>query len=136
MAIFLFKFIRRKVKENQALKESQALKEHQAQQAVPTTDDTHLVPEVVPSQGRNKAHHNDNTEHAYAGIAVAKASPAASIDLQAAILHKEEARQRRIRQWKLMLGLALPNFLAAVDVTIVAPAIPQISSHFGRLIFT
>jgi hypothetical protein len=44
---------------------------------------------------------------------------------------KAEARRRRIRQLKLMLGLVLPNFLAAMDVTIVAPAIPLISSHFG-----
>jgi hypothetical protein len=46
---------------------------------------------------------------------------------------EEERRRRNIRQWKLMIGLALPNFLASVDVTIVAPAIPLISSHFGML---
>ena len=30
------------------------------------------------------------------------------------------------------MGLILPNFLASVDVTIVAPAIPAISSHFSK----
>jgi hypothetical protein len=85
MAIYLFKLIRRK------------LREREAQKDIPTTNDSHLVPEPAEETARQKA----------------------------------EARQRNIRQLKLMLGLVLPNFLAAMDVTIVAPAIPLISSYFG-----
>lgn len=44
---------------------------------------------------------------------------------------KEEARRMTIYRWKMIIGLALPNFLSAVDLTIVAPAIPTISSHFS-----
>ena len=45
---------------------------------------------------------------------------------------KEQPRNSKtIRRWKLILALFLPNFLASLDVTIVAPAIPAISSHFG-----
>ncbi|KAH8731040.1 major facilitator superfamily domain-containing protein [Phaeosphaeriaceae sp. PMI808] len=96
MAIYLYKLIRRKIRENHAKK------------TVPTTDDSHLVPEVAPSH-------------------------AASVSAKEDSKQKEETRRRRAHQWKLMLGLALPNFLAAVDVTIVAPAIPLISSHFNHL---
>lgn len=124
MAILLIKYIRRKLKENEAKK------------AVPTTDDSHLVPEVASNQTQQQQHRKDNVEHAYAGVPTTAGSHVDSISSQAAVRQKEEDRQRRNRQWKLMIGLALPNFLAAIDVTIVAPAIPQISSHFGRLILT
>jgi hypothetical protein len=115
MAIFLFKFIRRK------------LREREAQKAVPTTDDSHLVPEYAPGnelQDTSYSHHHgpsaDSTgSHIY------------FITPEEAARQKGESRRRSIRQLKLMLGLALPNFLAAMDVTIVAPAIPLISSHFG-----
>jgi hypothetical protein len=48
--------------------------------------------------------------------------------------HQEQKTNQRSKsdQWLLLLGLVLPNFLAAVDVTIVSPAIPLISSHFGN----
>jgi MFS family permease len=51
-------------------------------------------------------------------------------------VEKAEARKRNIRQWKLLIGLLLPNFLASVDVTIVAPAIPLISSDFSPSLLT
>ncbi|OCK83273.1 MFS multidrug transporter [Lepidopterella palustris CBS 459.81] len=46
---------------------------------------------------------------------------------------KVETRRRRIYRWKMIAGLILPNFLASVDTTIVAPAVPIISSHFNHL---
>jgi hypothetical protein len=45
---------------------------------------------------------------------------------------KEETRRRRRYRWKLIFGLFLPYFLASVDTTIVATALPTIASHFGE----
>ncbi|KAF7453452.1 ProP, Permease major facilitator superfamily [Pyrenophora tritici-repentis] len=118
MAIFLFQFIRRK------------LRECQARKAIPTTDDSHLVPE---KHTYNKSQRTLNrNEHAGSEAAV----PGSHINYltpEEAAQQKAEIRRRKIRQWKLILGLLLPNFLAAMDVTIVAPAIPLLSSHFNRL---
>jgi hypothetical protein len=111
MAIYLFKLVRRKIRESEAKK------------AVPTTEDSHLVPEVTPGQRQHQGQDN-NREH---GVI----DPATSSNAHA--LRKTEARKRNVRQMKLLAGLALPNFLAFIDVTIVAPAIPLISSHFSKL---
>lgn len=107
MAIYLFKLIRNKVREKQASK------------AIPTTDDSHLIPNMSPRHSQQEISCTKNVD--------------VPISAEDAARHKEEARKRDIRQWKLMIGLALPNFLAAIDVTIVAPAIPLISSHFSTL---
>ncbi|KAF2995827.1 hypothetical protein E8E13_002052 [Curvularia kusanoi] len=110
MAIWLFK------------KARGAYRDHQAQKAVPTTDDSHLVPEAPSS-------HIQHTENG-----TELGSPRASTEYGGMTAQeKAAARQRNIQQWKLLIGLILPNFLAAVDVTIVAPAIPLISSDFNRL---
>lgn len=105
-----------------------AIREYQAKKIVPTTDESHLIPETVPAYGQHKSVDNQNN--------IELASPRASHSL---IEHpkenskeKEEAHQQNIQR-KLLLGLVLPNFLAAVDVTIVAPAIPLISSDFSSL---
>jgi hypothetical protein len=118
MAIFLFKLIRRKFREREARK------------AIPTTDDSHLVPEHSP------AHELQNTSYSHHhGLSIdSTGSRIRFLTPEEAALQKAEARRRSIRQLKLMLGLALPNFLAAMDVTIVAPAIPLISSHFSMLL--
>ncbi|KAJ4990016.1 MFS multidrug transporter [Stagonosporopsis vannaccii] len=106
-----------------------AIREHQAKKAVPTTEDSHLVPETTKSHKQHSRYDSEN------GIELG--SPRASQDITAltkeAAQEKAEARQRNIQQWKLLIGLVLPNFLAAVDVTIIAPAIPLISSDFNRL---
>ncbi|KAH7388865.1 hypothetical protein BKA66DRAFT_414747 [Pyrenochaeta sp. MPI-SDFR-AT-0127] len=120
MAIYLFKLVRRKVKERRA------------QEAIPTVDESHLVPEVSPGQGQ-QAHHTPHNQCSHSELTPSTENNGSLVNAEEVAQHKAEARQRRIRQWKLMLGLALPNFLAAVDVTIVAPAIPLISSHFNRL---
>lgn len=112
MAIYLFRLIRGK------------LREHKAQKAVPTTDDTHLVPEHGSKERQQKTHGGSNST-------TSTRKHVDPVTTEEGARNKGEARRRTIRQWKLMLGLALPNFLAAVDVTIVAPAIPLISSHFG-----
>jgi hypothetical protein len=116
MAIYLFKLVRRKIKENQAKK------------AVPTTDESHLVPNVVGHH--QKLNSNDLTQ-GDTELAALTQNRDDSVDKEQVARQKEDARKRTARQWKLMLGLALPNFLASVDVTIVAPAIPLISSHFS-----
>lgn len=116
MAIYLFKLARRKYRENQAKK------------AVPTTDDSHLVPNLA--RHHQKLDSNDHTQEA-SEVTTLTQKRDDHVDAEEAARQKEESRKRTIRQWKLMIGLALPNFLAAVDVTIVAPAIPLISSHFS-----
>jgi hypothetical protein len=117
MAFWLFKQVRG------------ALREHKAKKAVPTTDDSYSVLETNPSHLQHKRLDSQN------GIELS--SPRASNSLidrsHENAQQKEEAHQRNMQQWKLLIGLVLPNFLAAVDVTIVAPAIPLISSEFGSL---
>lgn len=104
-----------------------AIREHQAKKAVPTTEDSHLVPETTPSQKQ----YNSET-----GIQLSspRASQSITEPTKETAQEKEAARQRNIQQWKLLIGLVLPNFLAAVDVTIVAPAIPLISSDFSAFV--
>ncbi|KAF9695763.1 hypothetical protein EKO04_005898 [Ascochyta lentis] len=106
-----------------------AFREHQAKKAVTTTNDSHLVPEMLPSQERHKRLDSEND--------IELGSPRASHSLiehsTTTAQEKEESRRRDMQQLMLLMGLVLPNFLAAVDVTIVAPAIPLISSDFDRL---
>ncbi|KAH7095660.1 major facilitator superfamily domain-containing protein [Paraphoma chrysanthemicola] len=120
MAIYLFKLIRRKVRESQAKK------------AIPTNDETHLVPEIDPAQGQQKLH-SFKAAHTQSAKDASMSGHINSLTPEEAARQKEESRKRTARQWKLMIGLILPNFLASIDVTIVAPAIPLISSHFNRL---
>jgi hypothetical protein len=120
MAYFLFKFVRRKLRENEAKK------------AIPTTNESHLVPDVAPGHQTDQQLHTQQYEQNTVGAASSSQSHVDPVDPEEAARHKAESRQRNIRQFKLMLGLALPNFLASIDVTIVAPAIPLISSHFSR----
>lgn len=117
MAILLYKYIRGKYRENKAGKSA-------------TADESQLVPEIVPKQHRtaDSIEVQANPTPVQSSEAHISTS-AANSEENARIAAK--ASQRRNRRWKLILGLALPNFLAAVDVTIVAPAIPIISSHFS-----
>jgi hypothetical protein len=116
MAIYLFKLVRRKIRENEAKK------------AIPTTDDSHLAPEVAPNHPQHQEQQHNSHGHGYSQLAASRDD---HVNPDEIARQKEEARKRSNRQWKLMIGLALPNFLAAIDVTIVAPAIPLISSHFS-----
>jgi len=116
MAFYLFKLVREKIRENEAKK------------AIPTTDESNLAPEVT-GHHHQKLDSNDHTQDGAELEALARHRDD-SVDEERVARKEEEARKRAARQWNLMLGLALPNFLASVDVTIVAPAIPLISSHF------
>lgn len=104
-----------------------AIREHQAKKAVPTTQDSHLVPETTASQKEHKRYDSEN------GIkpSSSRASQSIAEHTEKTVQEKAEARRHNIAQWKLLIGLILPNFLSAVDVTIIAPAIPLISSHFS-----
>jgi hypothetical protein len=129
MAFVLFKFVRRKIRDSGA------------KEAISTTKDSKLVesyllPEVAPGQKHQQSSPQHDTEHDMAGSMRFADSHVEALSAEEVARHKVEARRRNIHQWKLMLGIALPNFLAAVDVTIVAPAIPLISSHFSMSIFT
>ncbi len=104
-----------------------AIRKHQAKKAVPTTEDSHLVPETTLShQQQNKLNNENGVE-----LSSPRASQSIAEHTKETAQEKAEARQQNIQQWKLLIGLVLPNFLAAVDVTIVAPAIPLISSDFS-----
>jgi hypothetical protein len=120
MAFYLFKLVRRKIRENQTKK------------AATTTDESHLMPEISPSHQTYQQLHKQQDEHDSAGTSASIQSHVDTIGSEEAARHKAESRKRNIRQWKLMIGLALPNFLASLDVTIVAPVIPLISSHFSE----
>lgn len=104
-----------------------AIRAHQAKNAVPTTDDSHLVPETGLLQHGHKRLDSQND----IGLAPPRANHCMIDQPKETAQEKEEAHPRNTQQWKLLIGLILPNFLAAVDVTIVAPAIPLISSDFS-----
>ena len=122
MAILLYKYIRGKYRENKAAKAA-------------TSDEGHLMPEISPEQEPKQHRAADRVDDQINGTSIQ--SPKAHTNTISAANSEENARiaaeasQRRKRRWKLILGLVLPNFLAAVDVTIAAPAIPIISSHFS-----
>lgn len=117
MAIFLFQFVRRK------------LRERETRKIIPTTDDSHLVPEKSTNQRSQQT--ANQQEQTISGDAEVTGCHISFLTPEEAAQQKAEIRRRKIRQWKLILGLLLPNFLAAMDVTIVAPAIPLLSSHFS-----
>ncbi|KAF2869745.1 hypothetical protein BDV95DRAFT_497358 [Massariosphaeria phaeospora] len=110
MAYFLFKYIRRGYRERKNA----------------TADESHLIV-AVDGQG------NGRGESLSSQTARTSAHPLFSDNSEENARIATEASRRRRNRWKMILGLVLPNFLAAVDVTIVAPAIPVISSHFNRL---
>jgi hypothetical protein len=112
MAYMLFKYARKKYNERQDR----------------TTDDIHLVPDVIPKQGKPS-----QTSPQVDGQKAVNSLPRQSyFSSEGDVGMRAEASKRRKRRWKMILGLLLPNFLAAVDVTIVAPAVPIISSHFSE----
>lgn len=115
MAFLLYKYIRGK------------LREREAQKAIPTTNDSSLAPDYTPEHELR----GDLNNPTHASARDSTGSHFNSLTPEEAAQQKTEARRNNIRQWKLLLGLVLPNFLAAMDVTIVAPAIPLISSHFS-----
>lgn len=45
---------------------------------------------------------------------------------------KREKHDSRVYRWKLIGGLLVPYFLASVDLTIVAAALPFLASHFSK----
>lgn len=121
MAYMLFKYIRRKVKENQAKKEGLPLEEG------------HSIPDVprTPTRTNRDSHELLSSPESLTTTALPAKTQATGNREEAERLRQKE-KEARIRRWKLMLGLVLPNFLASIDVTIVAPAIPTISSHFSE----
>ncbi|KAL5435582.1 hypothetical protein PMIN06_011057 [Paraphaeosphaeria minitans] len=123
MAYMLYKYIRRRAKESRAKKETFS-----------TADEIHLSPYASPPSAAIDNHPaltNSGAAPTTQSSDITK--PYAVEDTVENERLRQEARKLAIRRWKLMAGLVLPNFLAAVDVTIVAPAIPTISSHFNHL---
>ncbi|KAF2189710.1 hypothetical protein K469DRAFT_625598 [Zopfia rhizophila CBS 207.26] len=124
MAYFLFNYIRRKIRERKSV----------------IADESHLTPEFVTGQHDKPQKvedlHGAETSNASQGYSFGDAgttsAPSATDAEEAARVKAETARRRKYR-WKMIVGLILPNFLAAVDTTIVAPAVPIISSHFNHL---
>jgi hypothetical protein len=122
MAFLLYRYIRGKYEENKATK-------------ITTSDEGHLMPEISSGQKPNlygvADHLHDTINASPTQHPVAYTSTTSATNTEENARSVAEASQRRKRQWKLTLGLVLSNFLAAADVTIVAPAIPIISSHFS-----
>jgi hypothetical protein len=121
MAYLLFKYIRRKVKER---KEARAA--HDTTDKFPLTPE-HNIRDGPQLQRQHEALSGDG--HHYTQPYFEKTTGAEMPGER----QKFDAEAKRIRayRWRMILGLLLPNFLASVDVTIVAPAIPTISSHFS-----
>lgn len=124
MAYMLFKYIRRKVKENKEKKAAHDI-----------TCESHLTPEFHSTESGKSERHDtlprEVAHHADAGLE----TPTGPESTEESRRHNAEARRMRAYRWRMILGLILPNFLAAIDLTIVAPAIPTISSHFSMHFF-
>lgn len=106
-----------------------AIRKHQAKKAVPTTDNSYLMLEATLPHRQHERYNGENS----VDIVPSSTSQHLTKSAKETSQERAEARQQNILQWKLLIGLMLPNFLAAVDVTIVAPAIPLISSDFRTL---
>lgn len=120
MAYMFYKYIRRRVKESKAKKAAHDI-----------ADESHLTPEFRPVPA-SQTEKNETLPHDGTSDTPPRPQdqpPAQS--KQESERYNEEQRKLRAYRWRMILGLILPNFLAAVDVTIVAPAIPAISSHFS-----
>ncbi|KAH7114219.1 major facilitator superfamily domain-containing protein, partial [Dendryphion nanum] len=116
MAYLLFKYLRGKYRNKQA-----------ANSTPNTADESHLVSEPSPGQKP------EQLESILEGGNLPPSRTETNINREENARIQAESRKVRIYRWKMILGLLLPNFLAAVDVTIVAPAVPIISSHFNQL---
>ncbi|KAF2018617.1 MFS general substrate transporter [Aaosphaeria arxii CBS 175.79] len=117
MAYMLYKYLRRKYAEHHQVEK---------QQLPTTTNEHHLVPEPTPAVSGPQGHNSIDD-----GASLARTQTGLTKEENARI--ERERRRATIYRWKVILGLILPNFLAAVDTTIVAPAVPMISSHFNHL---
>ncbi|KAF1996885.1 MFS general substrate transporter [Amniculicola lignicola CBS 123094] len=124
MAVLLFRYIRGKIQEKKSR----------------TAEDGHLVPEIaLQEQGSSQAveqlHAQQESQNTSSTTPVRGSTGTALTPEQVEENTRLKAEASRIRsyRWKMIFGLLLPNFLAAVDLTIVAPAVPEISSHFNRL---
>jgi hypothetical protein len=113
MAYLLFKYIRRKNRERQAAKTNDGMPDLHEQEL-------EHKPEELETLGGGST----PTSHP-------QRSQTVELSAEENARIAAETKRRRIRRWKMVIGLLLPNFLAAVDVTIVAPAVPRISSHFS-----
>jgi hypothetical protein len=120
MAFLLYNYLRRKVQES---------KEKNAPHDI--TEESHLTPEFTNADGSKSEGQNTLDGNTSNGIHLTR--PLSTEQLGESRKFKEDARKLRAYRWRMILGLLLPNFLASVDVTIVAPAIPTISSHFSML---
>ena len=122
MAILLFKYVRGKYRGREAA----------------TAATNHLVPEVDIGKGEQelqksaiRGSSNGVNDQADVTHIPSHVSPSTAQSTEEDAQIRAEASRRTKRRWKLVAGLMLPNFLAAIDVTIVAPAAPIISSHFS-----
>lgn len=108
------------------------IKNKRANRATAPTEPEHSVPDLPGGNktnpeklqaliDQNQTHGEDSTN-----------SKAPMVDAEEAERIKAETSRRRKYRWKMVAGLILPNFLASVDTTIVAPAVPIISSHFSE----
>jgi hypothetical protein len=120
MAYMLYKYIRRKTRETKEKKAAHDI-----------TGESHLTPELYPTERPKPERHEtlpvELADHAHARLK----TPIQEEKTEKSRKLDAEARRMRAYRWRMVLGLILPNFLASVDVTIVAPAIPTISSHFS-----
>jgi hypothetical protein len=60
--------------------------------------------------------------------------PLAESEAQIEERRAEKAAKRKYR-WKILVALLLPNFVASLDLTIIATAAPTISSYFSACFF-
>lgn len=118
MAFLLYRYLRKKYTNRQA-----------AKSAPSTADEGHLVPGSSPGQKPERFESVLDSENA------TQARTDTGVNREENARIKAETRKIRIYRWKMIIGLLLPNFLAAVDVTIVAPAVPVISSHFSKAFY-
>lgn len=103
----------RKIKQHRARKAAEAA---QATQATPATSTTQAAT-TDPSQPSSSA----SVPNASLATPKRKCSQCT----------QEKSAHRKYR-WKLLLCLMPAFFVASLDLTIVATALPQIASHFGQ----
>lgn len=107
------------------------IKNKRANRATAPTEPEHSVPDLPGGNKTNPGEPQALIDQNQAHGEGSTNSKAPVVDAGEVERIKAETSRRRKYRWKMVAGLILPNFLASVDTTIVAPAVPIISSHFS-----
>lgn len=112
-----------------------AIKKHRAQKAAEAAEAAEAASTPVPASSSSPLDEdtNINSESNPVSATTPKPkTPATKAQKKPCAQCVQEKSATRKYRWKLMFCLLPAFFVASLDLTIVATALPQIASHFGQ----